>query len=871
MNKKRFTLLRTLMLICCLGAGFSKASAQTLGAGDIAFTGYNCNDNGGTPNQVSFVILRNGGFVSGTQLHLTDNGYNKEAGTLTTSEGDVLITFNLNLPQFTEVYLKVSAAGTSIDACTYKNSSGVFVSTNVTASVTGTFILGVAGDQVLAFQGSLASPTFISGIHMNSEVSGAGGQPATTAANWDATANANGALGWIMTQSRSAIPPGLANGTNAIMPIVNPGTSTAVEKDNAAFNCSASVSSSAADMRSKINNVTNWSSQDVTAYTLPTNCSYIVAAPPAVTGNPSAATTCAGGGATFQVTASNATGYQWQVSVSGGAYTDITASGIYSGVTTPTLTLSNVTAAMNGNSYQCVVTGNVAPTANSSAATLTVNSPGTWTGAATTAWSNTANWSCGVLPTATTDVTISGSAVRMPVVDINSAICNNITLGSGATLGFTGTTNALEIKGTVTNNGTITATGGKVIFSGGAQTVPALTYTDLQVTGGNNKTLAGTTTISGTLTLTNGLLVLGSNNLTINGTGAISGGTNASFIVTNGTGQLTQNNIGTGGRTGTVIFPVGSSTTSFTRAALSNSGTADNFTVKVSQGVFSSYTGNTGSNAITQDYVNKTWFISEGTAGGSNVNLTLEWTGADQLSGFNNGNCQIAHFNGTYWVSTGTPGGAAGLDPYTISRSGITQFSPFAVGSSTGLPLQLLSFTGIKSGNDVVLDWKTAQEKNISHYVVERSANSRDFTAAGSLKARQGGGIEPLDYSWTDADILKQGNNWYYRLSMVHEDGSVIYSPTIRIQDENREQQLVVYPNPLTGDVLNIRWKSNTTGEKAQLIITDVMGRVQQQQTVALPVANTPLQLHVPQLAPGQYWLRVGTSGSTSVLRFTKQ
>ncbi|PSK91418.1 T9SS type A sorting domain-containing protein [Taibaiella chishuiensis] len=876
MKKRKFTLFRALLLLGIFCTAFGNADAQTtMQAGDIAFTGYNCNNSGALPNQVSFVILRTGGISSGTQLHLTDNGFNKESQALQVAngEGDILITFNTALPQFTEVYVKASANGLAIDACTYKNSSGVFVSTNITASVqSGEFILSQAGDQVFAFQGSLATPTFISGIHMNSEVVGALSQPASTAAGWDVTANANGATGWSTSQSRSAIPNALVNGTTAIMVVTAPGTANA-EKDNATFNCSAAVGSSAADLRSKLNNVTNWTSQDVLPYTVPTNCTYIVSAPPSVTGHPSNATTCAGSGATFQVVASNATGYQWQVLIpGGGSYSDIINSTTYAGATTATLTLSNITAGMNGYSYRCVVSGNVTPNATSNAATLTVTAPGTWLGAVSTAWSNTANWSCGVLPTATIDITISSTAVRMPLVDIAGAICNNLTLGAGATLAFSGSANALEVKGNFTNSGTFDPSLGKLILSGAAQSVPAVNYKDLQITGGNSKTLSGATAINGVLTLTNGLLVLGSNNLTVNATGSIAGGTSAAFIVTNGTGSLTQNNIGTGGRAGTVIFPVGSDVSSFTRAALSNSGTADNFTIKVSQGVFNSYTGTTGSGAITQDYVNKTWFINEGTAGGSNVNLTLEWNGLDQLSGFNGNNCQIAHFNGTTWVSTGTPGFASGLDPYTISRSGLTQFSPFSVTSSAPLPLQLLSFTGKRNNSDVLLQWKATAEKSISTYELERSADSRVFTPVGSVAAQRQGTSEVHTYNYTDAGAFKQGDTWYYRLRIVHEDGSALYSRTLQLNGNAGAQDLVVYPNPVHGSVLNIRW-NNATDETAALTVSDLMGRVQLKQTVQTTGYNMPVQLNTATLAPGTYLLRISSavSGQTSTLRFTKR
>ncbi|MEP7164478.1 MAG: M36 family metallopeptidase [Ferruginibacter sp.] len=94
----------------------------------------------------------------------------------------------------------------------------------------------------------------------------------------------------------------------------------------------------------------------------------------AVTGDPSNASACAGGNASFTVTATGASlTYNWQVSTDGG----ITWTTLIPAVTTPTLTLTGVTAGMNNNQYHVVVNGPGACTPagiTSNAATLTISS-----------------------------------------------------------------------------------------------------------------------------------------------------------------------------------------------------------------------------------------------------------------------------------------------------------------------------------------------------------------------------------------------------------------------------------------------------------------------------------------------------------------
>lgn len=101
------------------------------------------------------------------------------------------------------------------------------------------------------------------------------------------------------------------------------------------------------------------------------NLSFVINAAinPSVTTPPAVQTVCAGGNATFTVTAANASTYQWQVSTAGGPFSDI------SGATLTSYTATGITAGMSGNQYRVVLTSACATSATSTAAVLTVISP----------------------------------------------------------------------------------------------------------------------------------------------------------------------------------------------------------------------------------------------------------------------------------------------------------------------------------------------------------------------------------------------------------------------------------------------------------------------------------------------------------------
>ena len=189
---------------------------------------------------------------------------------------------------------------------------------------------------------------------------------------------------------------------------------------------------------------------------------------------------------------------------------------------------------------------------------------GYWTGATSTDWNTKSNWCDGVVPTATTNVTIPSSATRQPVIGTAGGLCNDITIGTGASLTTDGTSN-LSISGNFTNNGTYTQNSGTITFNGNnAQSIggsTATTFYNLTVqntgTAGNNTlTLNQPTTVTRTILLISGnVITTATNLLSITNTtnSGIMGGSTNSYI--SGPVKWTiPNNLSS---PTTYIFPVG--------------------------------------------------------------------------------------------------------------------------------------------------------------------------------------------------------------------------------------------------------------------------------------------------------------------------
>lgn len=186
---------------------------------------------------------------------------------------------------------------------------------------------------------------------------------------------------------------------------------------------------------------------------------------------------------------------------------------------------------------------------------------------------------------------------------------------------------------------------------------------------------ANNMTVSAPINLTDGNLTIGSkldlgakitlnnNSLNLKGSEAlITGGNSTNYIVTNGTGSVNVENLNSA--RGTVNLPIGTAT-NYNPVSIANTGTSDTFSARVSEGI-----ANT-----TNGAVNATWDISEATAGGSNVNLTLGWNASQQNGSFDASTAKVGHYLNGSW----TEENSGAVSNNSITATGISSFSPFAV------------------------------------------------------------------------------------------------------------------------------------------------------------------------------------------------
>ena len=452
------------------------------------------------------------------------------------------------------------------------------------------------------------------------------------------------------------------------------------------------------------------------------------------------------------------------------------------------------------------------------------------------------------------------SALTLPASTFTGSV-NNLTLNGagGVTLGSSTTVNsALTLtSGTLTVGANTLTLGGTVIgassidASNAAATVaftnasalalPATVFSgavnNMTLNGAGGVTLAAATTVTNTLTLTTGNLILGTSNLTV---GSFAGSpSTTSHVYTNSTGIL-QSDISAGA---TEIFPIGATAGSYDPVSI-NPTSAATFSalVKVT--------------TVKEDFTPEITDFNKVAPRQWNVTPTVGTPGSTVLILTNGGASytpttpKLGHYNGTVWEElTATYGSNA----WTATT---TSFSPFGGGSSGGfsavLSVELSNFKAKSSNNTNLLTWTTATEKNNMQFNIERSTNGVNFTSIGTVKG-SGTTTKANNYTFTDETPLSIS---YYRLQSVDFDGKAQASNIVSVF-RSTSGKLKVYPT-VVSDKLTIVVDNN---EAQTFGIYDLMGK-----TIQTGQLNGQKELSISTLATGTYVLKVGSE----VVKFVK-
>lgn len=272
------------------------------------------------------------------------------------------------------------------------------------------------------------------------------------------------------------------------------------------------------------------------------------------------------------------------------------------------------------------------------------------------------------------------------------------------------------------------------------------------------------------------------------------------------------------------------------------------------------------------------WVNKNFTIGATNL-VTIAY---QIISGANNDVAKL-WVNPTYSATEPTPQASStystGSEPSDIGRLALRQSGSTSGGLSStpkciidaikisttwadaSLPVTLKSFTASLQNNKPLLQWITTNEINMSSYVVEKSSDAKNYTAVTTIAAKNG--VSENTYSYTDIAALN-GTIWY-RIKMVDNDGSFVYSNAQPVSVKGI-LQLAIKGN-LVQNSLIINHSASVAGAVLQVI--NANGIVVLKQSLVNNATETTI--NVSSLASGSYYLVYSNGSETASTKFIKQ
>lgn len=213
-------------------------------------------------------------------------------------------------------------------------------------------------------------------------------------------------------------------------------------------------------------------------------------------------------------------------------------------------------------------------------------------------------------------------------------------------------------------------------------------------------------------------------------------------------------------------------------------------------------------------------------------------------------------------VNTMTGSGGRDWTGGTFAENGAgTNNSGIMPSVMTVLSVKLVSFTAVKNGEAVKLNWNTQNEKDINRYDVQRSTNGSDFVTIGRVASNAT--AQTNSYAYADGQSLK--STVFYRLAIVDQEGKVSYSKVVVITNTS-VNSVNVLPNPSRGNA-TVQVISTVSGT-ASIRILNIAGGVVAKQQSALNAGTNSIALEsVSALANGVYNVEVVINGLGTITR----
>ena len=190
-----------------------------------------------------------------------------------------------------------------------------------------------------------------------------------------------------------------------------------------------------------------------------------------------------------------------------------------------------------------------------------------------------------------------------------------------------------------------------------------------------------------------------------------------------------------------------------------------------------------------------------------------------------------------------------------LSRGGFFSFGEFGfAGSSFGLPLTTLVFSGKAQDCDVLLTWSHQASEKAQSFEIEMADLNSGFKKIATIN---GGNIRNK-YSYL---IRNASANGFYRLKIIEPDMQEHYSAVENIPVKcTGSSNIRILPNPITGNQLQVRFE-NFAKDNYTIEVLSSNGAIVIKKKIILTNTNQQINIDgLDRLSKGTYWFKISNA-----------
>jgi chondroitin-sulfate-ABC endolyase/exolyase len=186
---------------------------------------------------------------------------------------------------------------------------------------------------------------------------------------------------------------------------------------------------------------------------------------------------------------------------------------------------------------------------------------------------------------------------------------------------------------------------------------------------------------------------------------------------------------------------------------------------------------------------------------------------------------------------------------------------------TTLTPIKLLNFDGAYKNSAIELNWASAEEKNVNHFMIYSSTDGANFKEIAQVSAI-GNSSTLQKYNYLDKNFDATVNTMYYKLQSIDNDGTISSEKVTAVKIPFNGNKVSFYPNPVNS-FINVSLNADKQ-ELGTIQIYTLNGIMVYKKEVVVKQGFNLFPIVLESLNTGEYIIKLSTGGTNSTQKFIK-